>query len=132
MNKNYLRVFLGITEDIKEKDLSLDTCTKEQVDANTRKIKELFDIALDEQVTVYFDGVYVEEPYEGLEFKTLEEEFYYYNNNSYIVFVDDSGFKVRFKIRYLQGYDFDMVYKVTEKACNYTKAHPNVSNYKLY
>ena len=113
MNKNNLKVFLGITEDIKEKDLSLDTCTKEQVDANTRKIKELFDIALDEQTTVYFDGVYVEEPYDGLEFKTL-------------------GFKVRFKIRYLQGYDFDMVYKVTEKACNYTKAHPNVSNYKLY
>jgi hypothetical protein len=132
MNKNNLKKFLDITENINEKELSLENCNNEQAKINAKMVKALFDIALDDQVTVYFDGVYVEEPYEGLEFKTLEEEFYYYNNNSYLVFVDDNNFKVKFKIRNLHGYDFDMVYKVTEKACNYTKAHPSVSKYKLY
>ena len=66
------------------------------------------------------------------EFKTIEEEFYYYNSNSYLVFKDNIGDQVCFKIKFLKEYDFEKVYKVVEKACNYTKAHPEVSEYKLY
>lgn len=132
MNIFDFKGFLGLPKDIKEKDLSFDACKKDEIEANKERIKKLFDVALDEQVIVYFDGVYSEEPYDGLEFKTLQEEFYFYNNNSYLVFVDNNDFKVRFRIRYLQNYEFEKVYKVTEKACNYTKAHPEVSDYKLY
>ena len=117
----------------KEVDLSLDTCHKDEVEVNKERINKLFDIAMNESVIVYFDGRYVEEPYDGLEFKTEEEEFYYYNSSSYIVFVDDYNFKVRFKIRYLKDKNYKPdVYKVVEKACIYTKAHPEVSDYKLY
>ena len=61
-----------IDKNLKGMDLSLDTLTD-----NKERIKKLFDIALEEEFTVYFDGRYVEEPYDGLEFKTIEEEFYY-------------------------------------------------------
>gem|GEM_PF-5169007 len=111
----------------------MDTCHKDEVEVNKERINKLFDIAMNESVIVYFDGRYVEEPYDGLEFKTEEEEFYYYNSSSYIVFVDDYNFKVRFKIRYLKHKNYKPdVYKVVEKACIYTKAHPEVSDYKLY
>ena len=133
MNKMSFKDFLNLNTIAQEVDLSLDTCHKEEVEVNKERINKLFDIAMNESVIVYFDGRYVEEPYDGLEFKTEEEEFYYYNGSSYIVFVDDNNFKVRFKIRYLKDKNYKPeVYKVVEKACIYTKAHPEVSDYKLY
>lgn len=133
MNKLSFKDFLNLKTIAQEVDLSLDTCHKEEVEVNKERINKLFDIAMNESVIVYFDGRYVEEPYDGLEFKTEEEEFYYYNSSSYIVFVDDYNFKVRFKIRYLKDKNYKPdVYKVVEKACIYTKAHPEVSDYKLY
>lgn len=131
MNKNNLKNFLNIDEDVQNKDLSLDACNEKEFEAN-KKIKNLFDIALEERFLLYFDGRYVMEPYDGLEFKTLEEEFYYNNGNSYLVFSDSNDFKVTFKIKYLREYNFNMVYKVVEKAVIYTKANPDVSDYKLY
>ena len=127
MKKNTLIEFLNIDKNIKGIDLSLDT-----VYMNRERIRKLFDVALEEKFTLYFDGRYVEEPYDGLEFKTLEEEFYYNNGNSYLVFEDTTGFKVTFKIKCLKEYNFNKVYKVVEKAVIYTKAHPEVSEYKLY
>ena len=133
MNKLSFKDFLNLKTKAQEVDLSLDTCHKKEVEVNKERINKLFDIAMNESVLVYFDGRYVEEPYDGLEFKTEEEEFYYYNGSSYIVFVDDYDFKVRFKIRYLKDKNYKPdVYKVVEKACIYTKAHPEVSDYKLY
>ena len=133
MNKLSFKDFLNLKTRAQEVDLSLDTCHKDEVEVNKERINKLFDIAMNESVIVYFDGRYVEEPYDGLEFKTEEEEFYYYNSSSYIVFVDDNNFKVRFKIRYLKDKNYKPeVYKVVEKACIYTKAHPEVSDYKLY
>ena len=133
MNKLSFKDFLNLNTKAQEVDLSLDTCHEEEVEVNKERINKLFDIAMNETVTVYFDGRYVEEPYDGLEFKTEEEEFYYYNGSSYIVFVDDNNFKVRFKIRYLKDKNYKPeVYKVVEKACIYTKAHPEVSDYKLH
>ena len=133
MNKLSFKDFLNLNTIAQEVDLSLDTCHKDEVEVNKERINKLFDIAMNESVIVYFDGRYVEEPYDGLEFKTEEEEFYYYNSSSYIVFVDDYNFKVRFKIRYLKDKNYKPdVYKVVEKACIYTKAHPEVSDYKLY
>ncbi len=96
------------------------------------KIKMLFNVALDNILLMYFDGRYVIEPYEGLEFKSLEEEFYYNNSNSYLVFKDEESREVAFKIKYLKGFNFDRVYKVVEKAFLYTKNHPEVSDYKVY
>ena len=133
MNKLSFKDFLNLKTRAQEVDLSLDTCHKEEVEVNKERINKLFDIAMNDSILVYFDGRYVEEPYDGLEFKTEEEEFYYYNGSSYIVFVDDNNFKVRFKIRYLKDKNYKPeVYKVVEKACIYTKAHPEVSDYKLY
>ena len=133
MNKMSFKDFLNLNTIAQEVDLSLDTCHEEEVEVNKERINKLFDIAMNDSILVYFDGRYVEEPYDGLEFKTEEEEFYYYNGSSYIVFVDDNNFKVRFKIRYLKDKNYKPeVYKVVEKACIYTKAHPEVSDYKLY
>ena len=133
MNKLSFKDFLNLKTRAQEVDLSLDTCHKDEVEVNKERINKLFDIAMNDSILVYFDGRYVEEPYDGLEFKTEEEEFYYYNGSSYIVFVDDNNFKVRFKIRYLKDKNYKPeVYKVVEKACIYTKAHPEVSDYKLY
>ena len=132
MNKMSFKDFLNLNTIAQEVDLSLDTCHKEEVEVNKERINKLFDIAMNETVTVYFDGRYVEEPYDGLEFKTEKEEFYYYNSSSYLVFVDDENFKVRFTIRNIKNKNYAKVYKVVEKACIYTKAHPEVSDYKLY
>lgn len=132
MNKLSFKDFLNLKTKAQEVDLSLDTCHKEEVEVNKERINKLFDIAMNETVTVYFDGRYVEELYDGLEFKTEKEEFYYYNSSSYLVFVDDENFKVRFTIRSIKNKNYAKVYKVVEKACIYTKAHPEVSDYKLY
>ena len=119
MNKLSFKDFLNLNTKAQEVDLSLDTSHKVEVEVNKERINKLFDIAMNETVTVYFDGRYVEELYDGLEFKTE--------------FVDDNNFKVRFKIRYLKDKNYKPeVYKVVEKACIYTKAHPEVSDYKLY
>lgn len=132
MNKLSFKDFLNLNTKAQEVDLSLDTCHEEEVEVNKERINKLFDIAMNETVTVYFDGRYVEEPYDGLEFKTEKEEFYYYNSSSYLVFVDDENFKVRFTIRNIKNKNYAKVYKVVEKACIYTKAHPEVSDYKLH
>ena len=132
MNKFSFKDFLNLKTKAQEVDLSLDTCHEVEVEVNKERINKLFDIAMNETVTVYFDGRYVEEPYDGLEFKTEKEEFYYYNSSSYLVFVDDENFKVRFTIRSIKNKNYAQVYKVVEKACLYTKAHPEVSDYKLY
>lgn len=132
MNKLSFKDFLNLKTKAQEVDLSLDTCHEVEVEVNKERINKLFDIAMNETVTVYFDGRYVEEPYDGLEFKTEKEEFYYYNSSSYLVFVDDENFKVRFTIRSIKNKNYAQVYKVVEKACLYTKAHPEVSDYKLY
>ena len=132
MNKMSFKDFLNLNTIAQEVDLSLDTCHKEEVEVNKERINKLFDIAMNDSILVYFDGRYVEEPYDGLEFKTEEEEFYYYNSSSYLVFVDDENFKVRFTIRNIKNKNYAKVYKVVEKACIYTKAHPEVSDYKLY
>ena len=132
MNKMSFKEFLNLNTIAQEVDLSLDTCHKEEVEVNKERINKLFDIAMNETVTVYFDGRYVEELYDGLEFKTEKEEFYYYNSSSYLVFVDDEDFKVRFTIRSIKDKNYAKVYKVVEKACLYTRAHPEVSDYKLY
>ena len=132
MNKLSFKDFLNLRTKAQEVDLSLDTCHEEEVEVNKERINKLFDIAMNESVIVYFDGRYVEEPYDGLEFKTEKEEFYYYNSSSYLVFVDDENFKVRFTIRNIKNKNYAKVYKVVEKACIYTKAHPEVSDYKLY
>lgn len=132
MNKLSFKDFLNLNTKAQEVDLSLDTSHKVEVEVNKERINKLFDIAMNETVTVYFDGRYVEELYDGLEFKTEKEEFYYYNSSSYLVFVDDEDFKVRFTIRSIKNKNYAKVYKVVEKACIYTKAHPEVSDYKLY
>ncbi len=132
MNKLSFKDFLNLNTKAQEVDLSLDTSHKVEVEVNKERINKLFDIAMNETVTVYFDGRYVEELYDGLEFKTEKEEFYYYNSSSYLVFVDDENFKVRFTIRNIKNKNYAKVYKVVEKACIYTKAHPEVSDYKLY
>lgn len=132
MNKLSFKDFLNLRTKAQEVDLSLDTCHEEEVEVNKERINKLFDIAMNETVTVYFDGRYVEELYDGLEFKTEKEEFYYYNSSSYLVFVDDENFKVRFTIRNIKNKNYAKVYKVVEKACIYTKAHPEVSDYKLH
>jgi len=131
MNKFDLCKLLCLDID-KEVDLSLDSCANDKKKDYKEKIEKLFDIALLSNVIVYYDGRYVMEPYEDYEFKTEEEEFYYYNQESYLVFVDDNGKKARFKIRDINNHKYSTVYKVVEKACNYTKAHPWVSKNKLY
>lgn len=130
MSKNTLKEYLGVDVKDKRYDLSLDAC--ESKEANQKRIKQLFDIALEEDFILYFDGVAVDDPYDGLDLSDLKDEFYYNNGNSFLVFEDKDGFKVSFKIKYLKEYDYERVYKVTEKAVEYTKKHPEVSKYKLY
>lgn len=96
------------------------------------KIKELFKNAFRLDYIVYFDGRFVDFPYDGYEFKDLKDEFYYNNGNSYLVFKDETGFEVAFKIKYLKDFKFRKVYRLVKKACDYTKSHPGVSKYKLY
>lgn len=127
MNKNTLVEFLNIDKNIKGLDLSLDT-----IDVNKERIEKLFDVALEEKYVIFYDGRFVDDPYDGYEFKTLEEEFYYNNGNSYLVFEDETGYRVSFKVKCLKEYNFDIVYKIVEKAVMYTKSHPEVSEYKLY
>lgn len=132
MKENTLKNFLGITGDVKE--IALCECPVNSKEFNIEKqlIDRLFNIALEKRFVLYYDGRYVMEPYDGLEFKTEEEEFYYNNNNSYLVFQDITDVKVRFKIRYLSEYEYKRVYEVVKLAVDFTKKHPEVSDYKLY
>lgn len=130
---NTLKEFLEIREDVKnKKDISLDACDNSECEINKNRINKLFNIALKEEFILFYDGRYVPEPWDGLEFETMEEEFWYNNGDSHLVFEDEKGTQVTFKIKYLKEFDFDLVYKVVEKATIYTKAHPEVSDYKLY
>lgn len=132
MNKNTLKEFLNLDGKSKAYDLNLDNCKNNEYDITKKRIKQLFDIALEDKFILYFDGVPVDDPYDGLEFKTLEEEFYFNNGNSYLVFRDEEGIEVLFKIKYLKEYDFEKVYKATEKAVMYTQSNPQISKYKFY
>lgn len=128
MKKNTLFGFLNLDKNIKGVDLSLDN-----LEDNKERINKLFDIALDEKYILFYDGRFVDDPYDGYEFQSLEEEFYYNNGNSYLVFQDkNTEEKVSFKVKSLKDYDFDTVYKIVEKAVEYTKEHPEVSEYKIY
>ncbi len=132
MNKNTLKEFLNLDGKSKAYDLNLDNCKNNEYDITKKQIKQLFDIALEDKFILYFDGVPVDDPYDGLEFKTLEEEFYFNNGNSYLVFRDEEGTEVLFKIKCLKEYDFEKVYKVTEKAVIYTQSNSQISKYKFY
>ena len=132
MNKNTLKEFLNLDGKSKAYDLNLDNCKNNEYDITKKQIKQLFDIALEDKFILYFDGVPVDDPYDGLEFKTLEEEFYFNNGNSYLVFRDEEGTEVLSKIKYLKEYDFEKVYKVTEKAVIYTQSNSQISKYKFY
>ena len=132
MNKNTLKEFLNLDGKSKAYDLNLDNCKNNEYDITKKQIKQLFDIALEDKFILYFDGVPVDDPYDGLEFKTLEEEFYFNNGNSYLVFRDEEGTEVLFKIKFLKEYDFEKVYKVTEKAVIYTQSNSQISKYKFY
>ena len=132
MNKNTLKEFLNLDGKSKAYDLNLDNCKNNEYDITKKQIKQLFDIALEDKFILYFDGVPVDDPYDGLEFKTLEEEFYFNNGNSYLVFRDEEGTEVLFKIKCLKEYDFEKVYKVKEKAVIYTQSNSQISKYKFY
>ena len=103
MSKNTLKEFLELDVNVKRYDLSLDACKDKE--ANQKRIKQLFDIALEEKFILFFDGVAVDDPYDGLDLSELKDEFYYNNGNSFLVFEDKDGFKVSFKIKYLKEYD---------------------------
>lgn len=98
------------------------------------RIDKLFYLGLskDNKFDMYFYGVPVPEPYDGYEFGSEEEEFYYNNSRSYIVFRDKFNCKVKFKLKTLKYYDFDLVTEVVKKAIEYTKEHPEVAKYKVY
>lgn len=127
-----LKSFLKITEEVMEIELGKDKTNKATIEADNDRIKMLFDIALLDKFVMYFDGGYVDDPYDGLEFKTEEEEFYYNNGRSYLVFEDESGFKVRIRIPCLKIFEYQNVCEVVIKAIEYTKAHPEVSEYKFF
>ncbi len=132
MDENTLKSFLNLKEEGKRKNIDLDDCNEEERVRNEDVIKRLFDIALERRFLIYFDGTAVDEPYDGLEFKNLEDEFYYNNGNSYLVFRDIQNTEVAFKIKYLKKYDFKKVYKIVENAVKCTMKNPELSKYKLY
>ena len=128
---NTLKEFLEIREDVKnKKDLSLDACNNSVCELNRNRINKLFNIALKEDFILFYDGRAVDDYWDGVD-PTPIEEFWHNNGNSYLVFEDEKGTQVTFKIKYLKEFDFDLVYKVVEKADKYTRAHPEVSSYKL-
>ena len=101
-------------------------------------MKKLFNLALendlelDDEFKMYFDSVYVDEPYDGYVFKDEREEFFYNSGESFIVFEDKNKFKVKFKIRNLKNFKFKYVCKVVERAIDYGEKHPGLSNYRNY
>lgn len=126
-----LKSFLRVTDEVTEIELGKEKEDKATIEADINRIKMLFGIALEDKFVMYFDGGYVDDPYDGLEFKTEEEEFYYNNGRSYLVFEGDKGFKVRIKIPALKIFSYQSVCEVVIKAIDYTKAHPDVSEYKF-
>lgn len=127
-----LRSFLNIPEGVKEIELGKEKTDKAKVEADNDIIKMLFDIALEDKFVMYFKGGYVDDPYDGLEFKTEEEEFYYNNGRSYLVFVGNTGFTVKIKIPCLKMFRYQDVRKVAIKAIKYSNAHPGLSDYPLH
>lgn len=136
MNKINLKEFMGIDDDVNDIILCDDEFSKPSdvvIGMEKVKIAMLMDVVLNTNLIIYFDGRYVMEPYEGMEFKDEEEEFYYYNSKSYLVVVDEeNNFTVRFRIKWIKDLDFTKVCDVVREACKYTKSHPEVSDYKLY
>jgi len=76
--------------------------------------------------TMYFEGHGVEEPYEGYEFESCEEEFYYNNNSSYLVLLNEEGIKSKFPIQDLKEYfSFDEICSMVRFAsCNSKNIEP--------
>ena len=106
MIKTDLKAFLNLDEKPKNpnrKDISLDA----EEDINRERIKKLFDIALEDKFMLYFDGTAVDDPPDGMELTTIEQQFFYNNGNSFLVFRDDENFEVAFKIKYLREYNFN-------------------------
>ena len=131
MNKNSLKDFLELNiepTNLNRKDISLDA----EEEINKERIKKLFGIALENKFMLYFDGTAVDDPPDGMELTTIEQQFFYNNGNSFLVFRDDENFEVAFKIKYLREYNFNKVYEITRIANKKTKANPELSNYKLY
>lgn len=138
-----LKDFLGVTADVSEKELCseeliLNKDKSDILEEEKTQIKKLFNLALendlefDDEFKMYFYSVYVDEPYDGYDFKDKKEEFFYNNGESFIVFEDKNGFKVKFKIRNLKNFKFKYVYKVVKRAIEYGEKHPGISNYRNY
>ena len=144
-----LKALLKLAKNIRNVELCKEGCQEEYY-KDKKKIKEIFDIAYRDiskgeeikDYILYFDGVAVDEPYDGLEFKSEEEEFYYNNAESKLVILieDDAEFKISFKIKHLKQFniDYNKVYTVVKYATEITKKsqmHPLksawLSSYKL-
>ncbi|MBO5477670.1 MAG: hypothetical protein J6A15_07970 [Clostridia bacterium] len=133
MNKvDNLRSFLNIPEEVKEIELGKDKTDTAKFEADNDIVKMLFDIALEDKFVMYFKGGYVDDPYDGLEFKTEEEEFYYNNGRSHLVFVGDNGFTVKIPIPRLKIFDYQDVRKVAIKAIKYSNSHEGLTDYPLH
>jgi len=102
---NTLKEFLEIREDVKSrKDLSLDACNNSECELNRNRINKLFNIALKEDFILFYDGRAVDDYWDGVD-PTPIEEFWHNNGNSYLVFEDEKGTQVTFKIKYLKEFD---------------------------
>ncbi len=127
MQKNILKDLLGVEEDVKEVTLKAK---------DKKMIKRLLKIAPKNHYIFYFDVGYVDDIYDGYEFKDEEEEFYYNNSNSYLVFRDITDFEVRIKISTIEKIKeiitFEEMCALTSQAIEYTKKHPSLSKNKLY
>lgn len=127
-----LKSFLNIPEEVEKLELGKDRIDKAKVEADNDRIKMLFDIALEDKFVMYFKGVYVDDPYDGLEFKNEEEEFYYNNGKSYLVFRGTTDFEVKIPIPCLKMFPYSKVRKVAIKAIKYSNAHPGLSDCPLH
>lgn len=127
-----LRSFLNIPEEVEEIELDKYKTDTAKFEADNDIVKMLFDIALEDKFVMYFKGGYVDDPYDGLEFKNEEEEFYYNNGKSYLVFVGDNDFTVKIPIPRLKIFDYQDVRKVAIKAIQYSNSHEGLTDYPLH
>ena len=133
MNKvDNLRSFLNIPEEVEEIKLDRYKIDTAKFEADNDIVKMLFGIALEDKFVMYFKGRFVDDPYDGLEFKTEEDEFYYNNGRSDLVFVGDKGFKVIIPIPRLKIFDYQDVRKVAIKAIKYSNSHEGLTDYPLH
>lgn len=126
-NNNLLRDLLGVEEDVKEVTLGV---------RDKMMIKRLLKLAPKKRYLFYFDLRYVDEIFDGYEFKDEEEEFYYNNSESYFVFRDITDFKVKIKISTIEKIKeiitFEDMCTLTAQAIECTKKHPSFSKNKVY